>query len=114
RTSGVAELSQAVRIYSDAGATWDAARVRRRLRELGVRLRLVKTNRPVSGWGSLTHSEVAVARLVANGLKNWEVAERLFVSRHTVSMHLRHAFTKLHINSRVELTRFVFVHDQAA
>jgi DNA-binding CsgD family transcriptional regulator len=55
-----------------------------------------------------------VARLVAQGLKNREVAERLFLSPHTVSMHLRHAFTKLDITSRVELTRFVYAQDEAA
>ena len=72
----------------------------------------MKAARPASGWAALTHSEVAVARLVAEGLKNREAAERLFVSRHTVSMHLRNAFTKLDINSRVELARLVFEHEE--
>jgi DNA-binding CsgD family transcriptional regulator len=53
-----------------------------------------------------------VARLVAQGLTNRDVAERLFVSPHTVSGHLRHVFTKLDINSRVELTRLAGLHDQ--
>ena len=39
------------------------------------------------------------------GLTNREVAERLFLSPHTVSSHLRHVFGKLGINSRVELAR---------
>ena len=53
----------------------------------------------------MTDSELAVARLVAQGLSNREVAERLFVSPHTVSSHLRHVFAKLGVNSRVGLTR---------
>jgi DNA-binding CsgD family transcriptional regulator len=53
----------------------------------------------------MTDSELAVARLVADGLSNREVADRLFVSPHTVSGHLRHVFAKLNVNSRVELTR---------
>ena len=53
----------------------------------------------------MTDSELAVARLVAQGLSNRQVAERLFVSPHTVSSHLRHVFAKLGVNSRVELTR---------
>ena len=53
----------------------------------------------------MTTSELTVARLVAEGLTNREVAERLFVSPHTVNSHLRHVFTKLRINSRVELAR---------
>jgi DNA-binding CsgD family transcriptional regulator len=53
----------------------------------------------------MTAAELAVAQLVAEGLTNREVAERLFVSPHTVSSHLRHVFLKLGINSRVELAR---------
>jgi DNA-binding CsgD family transcriptional regulator len=53
----------------------------------------------------MTKSELAVAQLVANGLTNREVAERLFVSPHTVNTHLRHVFAKLEVNSRVDLTR---------
>jgi len=36
-----------------------------------------------------------------------ETAERLFVSPHTVNTHLRHAFAKLGVSSRVELARLV-------
>ena len=53
----------------------------------------------------MTDSELTVARLVAQGLTNREVAEQLFVSPHTVSSHLRRVFAKLDINSRIELTR---------
>jgi DNA-binding CsgD family transcriptional regulator len=41
--------------------------------------------------------------LVAEGLTNRQVAERMFLSRHTVDFHLRQVFRKLGINSRVEL-----------
>jgi DNA-binding CsgD family transcriptional regulator len=53
----------------------------------------------------MTKSELGVAELVANGLTNREIAERLFVSPHTVNTHLRHVFLKLQVNSRVDLTR---------
>ena len=79
------------------------ARVRRRLRTLGVRRRLVKSVRPADGWAALTDAEIAVVRLVAEGLTNREAAERLFVSPHTVSMHLRHVFTKLDIRSHASV-----------
>jgi DNA-binding CsgD family transcriptional regulator len=114
RPAGIVELGQALELYSSAGATWDAARARSRLRAIGVRRRIPKPARPTSGWAGLTDAEVTVARLVADGLKNREVAERLFVSAHTVSMHLRHVFTKLDINSRVELARLVYLRDEAA
>ena len=64
-----------------------------------------------SGWDAMTDSELAVARLVAQGLTNREVAEKLFVSPHTVNSHLRQIFAKLDINSRVELTRLSVNHD---
>ena len=53
----------------------------------------------------MTESEAAVARLVAEGLTNREVAERLFVSPHTVNGHLRQIFMKLGVKSRVDLAR---------
>jgi len=79
--------------------------VRSRLRGHGVRRRLVARERDAKGWGALTDSELAVARLVAQGLTNREVAEQLFVSPHTVSSHLRSIFAKLEINSRLALAR---------
>jgi DNA-binding NarL/FixJ family response regulator len=103
--SAVAAFDCALRRYALSGANWDAARVRRRLRKMGVRRRIVASTRPTSGWQGLTAAELDVVRLVTHGLTNRDVARRLFVSKHTVSMHLRHVFWKLGINSRVELTR---------
>lgn len=61
----------------------------------------------------MTDSELAVARLVAQGLTNRDVAERLFVSPHTVNSHLRQIFAKLQIKSRVALTRLANEHDRS-
>ena len=105
RRAAVDLLGRTLVLYTELGATWDARRVRSRLRDLGVRRRLVAPEPETTGWTALTTSEVTVARLVADGLTNREVAERLFVSPHTVSSHLRHVFAKLGINSRVELAR---------
>lgn len=63
------------------------------------------------GWHSLTKSERQIARLVSLGMSNRAVAEHLTVSPHTVNTHLRHAFAKLNVSSRVQLTRHVFLHD---
>jgi DNA-binding CsgD family transcriptional regulator len=104
-------FTRALELYAHAGAGWDAGRVRGRLRALGVHRRLVSARRPGRGWAAMTDSELAVARLVAQGLSNREVAERLFVSPHTVNSHLRHVFTKLGVNSRAELTRLAGLHD---
>ena len=85
------------------------ARVRRRLRGLGVRRRYweVSADRPVTGWESLTDAERAISELAAQGLNNRQIGDRLYISRHTVAFHLRQVFRKLQITSRVELTRVV-------
>ena len=107
RESAVDALGHALTDYTETGATWDAGRVRRRLRALGVRRRILVAEPETQGWGALTAAELAVAPLVAEGLTNREVAERLFLSPHTVNSHLRHIFIKLGIHSRVELVRLV-------
>lgn len=56
------------------------------------------------GWESLTPSERDVATLVASGMTNNEVAERLRMSRFTVDGRLRRVFAKLDVSTRVELT----------
>ena len=101
---GIEVLGSALSIYAGCGAVWDSRRVRSRLRAHGVRRRLVTPEREETGWAAMTDSELAVARLVTQGLTNREVAEQLFVSPHTVSSHLRRVFSKLGINSRVALT----------
>jgi serine/threonine protein kinase/DNA-binding CsgD family transcriptional regulator len=63
------------------------------------------------GWKSLTAAELRIARLVAEGLTNQAIARQLVLSRHTVDSHVKHAFAKLGIRSRVELTREVLAHD---
>ncbi|MGA2009022.1 MAG: AAA family ATPase [Solirubrobacteraceae bacterium] len=104
----------ALALFAEAGAAWDMGRVRGRLRDHGIRRRLVPRERAETGWEAMTDSELAVARLVAQGLTNREVAEQLFVSPHTVSSHLRSIFAKLEINSRLALARIAADHDQDA
>jgi DNA-binding CsgD family transcriptional regulator/tetratricopeptide (TPR) repeat protein len=103
--SGIDALTQALVLFARAGATRDAARLRGRLRELGIRRRVATAEKPSKGWAAMTKAELAVAELVADGLTNREIGERLFVSPHTVSTHLRQVFAKLEVKSRVDLTR---------
>jgi len=109
--SAIDALSQAMVLFVRAGATRDAARLRSRLRELGVRRRITTADKPTAGWAAMTKSELAVAELVANGLTNRETGERLFISPHTVNTHLRQVFAKLEVNSRVDLTRLATERD---
>jgi non-specific serine/threonine protein kinase len=58
----------------------------------------------------LSTREVEVLRLVATGLTNAEVAERLFLSSRTVDWHMGSIYRKLGLHSRAEATRFASEH----
>ncbi len=109
--AAVGALDRALEGYQEMGALRDAARIRARLRRLGVRRRhWTRSERPAAGWSSLTETECTVAELAARGLTNPQVAAQMFVSPHTVKFHLRQVFRKLGIGSRVELARLAAEH----
>lgn len=54
------------------------------------------------GGGTITGREVEVLDLVARGLHNKEIAERLELSARTIETHLEHIFAKLGVSSRTE------------
>jgi DNA-binding CsgD family transcriptional regulator len=60
--------------------------------------------------GGLTPRELEVIRLVAQGLTDADVADRLFISPRTVSQHLRSIYGKLDVSSRAGATRFAIEH----
>ena len=99
-------FEEAIAEYEGLGAAWDAGRAAARMRALGMRRgRRGSRQRPTTGWEALTPSELSVVVLVADGMSNPEVAERLFLSRRTVKAHVSGALTKLSMTSRVELAR---------
>ena len=60
--------------------------------------------RPPGGWASLTPTELRVVELVAEGLTNPQIAERMFISPGTVKTHVAHVFRKVDVHSRAELS----------
>ncbi|MFI6654467.1 AAA family ATPase [Streptomyces sp. NPDC050523] len=105
-TRAIPYFEEAGRLASASGAGRDQERIRRRLRRLGVRTAPVRSSTAgPQGWGDLTESEQKLIPLVVEGLTNRAIADRLYVSVHTVNTHMKHIFAKLGINSRVELTR---------
>lgn len=103
-SAAIEHLNAAFDTYAAHGATVDARRLGRLLRGHGVARRL-PVDRPKTGWASLTDSELQVVRIIAAGATNRSAAEQLYLSPHTVSSHLRSAFTKLGINSRMQLAQ---------
>ena len=66
-----------------------------------ARLRLGPRRRRVEE-SVLTQREIDVLRLLARGLTNRQIAERLFISEKTVGTHVAHIFAKLGVHTRVE------------
>lgn len=62
-----------------------------------------RRRRPSHGWESLTEAELDVARLLAEGLTNQEIARHLFVSPRTVQTHVAHIFQKVGASRRAEV-----------
>jgi DNA-binding NarL/FixJ family response regulator len=90
----------------ELGARAAALIVARRLREQGIR-GVPRGPRPTTRdlpWG-LTTREADILRLVAAGLRNAEIGERLFISVRTVEHHVSVIFDKVGVHSRVEAAR---------
>lgn len=102
REDADALLREAHSLAVQCSATRLTEQVTRQLSAAG-RNRPSRPPRPKTGWGSLTASEVQVVRLLAHGLSNGQIAERLFVSRRTIESHLYRVFMKLDVKSRAEL-----------
>jgi DNA-binding NarL/FixJ family response regulator len=58
----------------------------------------------------LTRKETEVVRMVAQGLRNREIASRMFITEQTVKNHLRAIFEKAHVHDRLELALYAIHH----
>ncbi|MFC5260791.1 LuxR C-terminal-related transcriptional regulator [Kribbella qitaiheensis] len=61
----------------------------------------------------LTPQEAEIARLVAEGSSNRQVATQLFISQHTVEYHLRKVFRKIGVSTRTQLARAILDRSRA-
>jgi DNA-binding NarL/FixJ family response regulator len=104
----VPEARAALRTFDALGAAPDADAAAALLRDLGERP--VRTE--PGGGGGLTARESQVLGLIAEGLSNREVAERLFLSRKTVEHHVRNVLAKLGLRNRAEAAAYVARHPE--
>jgi DNA-binding CsgD family transcriptional regulator len=95
------QLRTAHEMFVAMGAGGFAERAGRELLATGETAR----KRAVETSSQLTAQETQVARLAREGLSNSEIGTRLFISPRTVQYHLGKVFTKLGINSRMQLNR---------
>ena len=91
--------------FDRLGAARYAGRARRVLLALGRRVV------PQTRQTDLTPRQLEIADLVAAGLSNAEIAERLFLSIRTVTSHLDHIYTRLGIGSRAALAAYAVARD---
>jgi len=101
KESAPALLVQAVREVH-AGRDWlEQGLVGRALRRLVARDMGLR-----EAMRTLTPRELEIARLIAEGLRNRAVAERLFISEGTVKIHLHKIYEKLGVGGRLELALY--------
>lgn len=101
-----AALKEALLEFEHLGATPMAQALRRRLRELGVK-GIPRGPRPSTraNPAGLTRREIEILKLLALGLRNTEIAEKLFLSAKTVDHHISSVLSKLGAKSRLEAVR---------
>jgi DNA-binding NarL/FixJ family response regulator len=108
RGSAAAVLQAAGAAAERLGATTEVGLAERRLRSLGVRTwRREPTARRHDSLALLTGRERDIARLVAEGASNPEIASLLFLSRKTVERHVSNIFAKLGLRNRAALAALV-------
>ncbi|HYR93125.1 MAG TPA: AAA family ATPase [Methylomirabilota bacterium] len=100
RTAAAKSLASVVDFYRKAGATWYLERLRERAERLG--LPYPSETRSTSALG-LTRREREVAGLIAQGLTNKEIAERLTLSVRTAESHVDQIRTKLGFRTRSQI-----------
>jgi len=99
------ELLRAVRAVADGNALLSPSVTRRLIGEFANKTR---ESRPAPTLDVLTEREREVMALVAEGLTNDEIAERLYVSPMTAKTHVSRAMTKLGARDRAQLVVFAY------
>ena len=100
KDSSPQELLQAIHNVHQGEASLHPTIARKLMRELNQPPSLPPTTDP------LTEREVEVLRLVAQGLSNDDIAEKLVVSERTVRTHVSHILDKLHLANRTQMALY--------
>lgn len=112
KDAGAAEISRAVQAAA-AGQTLLDPAVQERLLAAAADGRPEPARAPVSLPDELTAREAEVLRLIAAGLSNAEIAERLVISEATVKTHVNHVFAKTGSRDRAQAVHYAYDHGLA-
>jgi DNA-binding NarL/FixJ family response regulator len=107
KNSAPEQLLQAIRVAAHGDALLDPGVTRRVIERFG---RLNGPSGPPPALDELTPREREVLQLVAGGLSNAEIAERLVVSTGTVKTHVARVLSKLGLRDRIQAVVFAFEH----
>lgn len=106
----VADLADAVRMAHRGVVQLDPAAAAQIVGRLTRSLDLEPDAEGLARFNTLTEREREVARLVAEGANNREIAERLVVSEGTVKTHVSRALGQLGLRDRTQLAIFIYQH----
>jgi DNA-binding CsgD family transcriptional regulator len=106
-TSARALAAEALQLYEQLGNQREASRLRERLAAPGT-----SANRRMLP-AALTRREAEVLRLIATGLSNRDIADRLSLSEKTVEKHLTSAYGKIGADNRAAASAFAVRHGLA-
>ncbi|HUG83305.1 MAG TPA: response regulator transcription factor [Euzebya sp.] len=110
--AAVGWVANALAVFQPGGLETDAAKARQLLRRLGGPVPRVRrrATHPVLQERGVTPREGDVLVLLAQGLTNPQIAERLFVSPRTVQTHVSSLLSKVGADSRAALAAFAVSH----
>src|SRR4051794_5232767 len=103
KESSLDEVAQAVRVVADGQSLISPSMAIKLLDEFK---QISGPDRQQASAPRVTDRELGVLRLVAQGLNNREIGERLFISENTVKNHVRNILEKLQLHSRMEAAMY--------
>jgi DNA-binding CsgD family transcriptional regulator len=101
-------MKKAVEIFDGLGAAAASQLIKQKMRQSGIK-NIPKGPRQSTkeSPSGLTERQMEILKLVANGLSNSEIGNKLYISTRTVENHISTIFSKLNIHSRVEAAALV-------
>jgi len=114
KDAGADEILQAIRAVANGGAAIDPA-VQRHLVDAVARGGFAEDATAVKALpDGLSPREAEVLTLIAEGLSNTEIADRLVLAEATVKSHINHLFTKTGVRDRAQAVAYAYRHGLAA
>src|SRR5262249_12595071 len=108
-------LWDAAAVAEETGAVTERAHIDQLLRQLGVRTwRRGARKRPNGDLSGLSEREREIAKLIAGGASNPDIAGTLFLSRKTVERHVSSILGKLEVKNRAQLAARMAAGDELA